>query len=778
MTNSFHILHLEDNPNDADLVRYALDAGEVSCRIVLAQGRQEFLEALDNFVFDIILADFSLPDYNGMAAFEEVQRRALEVPFVLVTGALGEERAIESFKAGMSDYVLKTNLARLSTVVPRAIAENKAEWQHRLALENLRLSEERFDLAVRGSGAGIWDWPDIQSDEMWWSPRIYEFFGYREDEIEPTTGQWKKMLLAEDEPAVAQMMKTHLQNRTPYDIEYRVRHKGGRIVWLRARGSALWDASGQPVRMAGYVQDISDRKTAEAENRRLNEYYRAITHTVNEAIIMIDGVGKISFWNPAAKEIFGFSRGEAMGHDLHRLLAPQHYHEAAYAGLADYFRTGTGPALGKTMELTGLHKDGHEIPLELSLASIERDGGWQAVGVIRDISERKAAEKEVAELHKQLAQTQKMEAIGTLAGGIAHDFNNILAAIIGYSSLVKSRLPEGSRELEDIQKVLQAGDRAKYLVRQILTFARKTEIDKQPVAVDLIIKEVLQLLRASLPATIEIRSRIDAGGQMVLGSPTEIHQIMMNLCTNAFHAMEEQGGVLEISLQKMTLTDHGRLRNGCYLQLKVTDNGKGIAPGIAGQIFDPYFTTKEINKGTGLGLSMVQGIAQRLGGDVEVESRVGEGSCFTIWFPCHTEEITEEKEAMEVLPGGGSEHIMYVDDEEGLAILGQEFLEDLGYVVTPVFNSVEALEKFRAEPDRYDLVVTDQTMPGMTGVEMAIEMAKISPETPVVLCSGFKMTLDSSGIAESSIREVLLKPEMFDKLPRVLRQLLDTHTGH
>ncbi len=364
-----------------------------------------------------------------------------------------------------------------------------------------------------------------------------------------------------------------------------------------------------------------------------------------------------------------------------------------------------------------------------------------------------------------------MEAIGTLAGGIAHDFNNILAAIIGYSSLVKTRLQQGSRELEDIQKVLQAGERAKSLVSQILTFARKTELETHPIAVDLIVKEVLSLIRASLPATIEIVSQIDTDNSMVLGSSTEVHQVVMNLCTNSFHAMEESGGVLEVDLQRIELSQHDSLVAGSYLQLKVKDCGNGISPQILGKIFDPYFTTKNIERGTGLGLSVVQGIVQRSGGIIEVESKVGVGSCFTVWFPCYKEEVVEEK-IMEILSEGGNEHIMYVDDEEDLALLGQEFLEDIGYIVTPMFSSTEALKEFKDNPQNYDLIVTDHTMPKMTGVEMAIEMAKISPETPVVLCSGFKMSLTSPGVSESSIREVLLKPEVFDKLPIVLRRLL------
>ncbi len=773
MSRSLHILHLEDNPNDAELVRYALEAGGVSCVIEWVTDKSSFCAALDQLSFDIILADFSLPDYNGMAAFEEMQTRDLQIPFILITGALGEERSIECIKIGMSDYVLKTNLMRLSSVVPRAISEKNAEWQHGLALENLRLSEERFDLAVRGSGAGIWDWPNLQSNGMWWSPRVYEVLGYTEAELEPNIDQWKSLVLPEDESRFFDEISENLISHSTYDTEYRMMHKSGAIVWIRSRGRVHTNEQGEAVRMAGYIQDISDRKEAEAENRRLDEYYRAITHRVNEAIVVVDSSGKICFWNPAAKKIFGFNREEAMGVDLHQLLSPARYRDTANHGMAEYFQSGRGPVMGKTIEIFGLHKDGHEIPIELSLASIERNNEWYAVGVVRDISDRKRTEQEVLDLQKQLSQAQKMEAIGTLAGGIAHDFNNILAAIIGYSSLVQTRLPQNTREHQDMEKVLQAGGRAKSLVRQILTFARKTEVEKRPVAVDLVIKEVLQLLRASLPATIKIDTDLDAGSQMVLGSPVEVHQVVMNLCTNSFHAMEERGGVLEVTLKPVDLYRHrSKLADGHYLELTVTDSGKGISPQILERIFDPYFTTKEIDRGTGLGLSVVQGIIKGLGGMIDVKSELGQGSCFTVWFPCHVEEIIEEK-PMVTLPAGGNEHIMYVDDEEGLAVLGQEFLEDLGYTVTPMFSSVEALATFRAEPEKYDLIVTDYTMPELTGINMAQEMAKISPATPVVLCSGFKMTLDSPGISESSICAVLLKPEVFDKLPQLLRQLFD-----
>ena len=435
MSEMLKILHLEDSPNDAELVRYALKKADFRFELTWVSDKAAFSTALAEQSFDIVLTDYSLPDFSGVEALEAVRQRDEMLPVVLVTGAMGEEMAIESLKAGVSDYVLKTNLARLTVVVPRAIAEKKTEREHRQALRNLELSEERFDLAVRGSGAGIWDWPDVDRDDMWWSPRISQILGYGDAEIAQTISQWEMLVLEEDRSQFMTVLQRHLKNECRFDVECRMYHKNGNVVWIRNRGSVQRDAQNRPVRMAGYVQDISDRKAAEGDRQQLNEYYRAITHTANEAIVMIDTEGKVSFWNPAAVRVFGYSRDEATGVDLHQLLAPQRYHASAAEALETFFRTGTGQLVGTTVEMTAVHKDGHEFPVELSLARVSRAGEWHAVGIVRDNTERKR-EQDLQRAQLALIDYASSHTITELMQWFLDEAEKLTASEVGFCHFV------------------------------------------------------------------------------------------------------------------------------------------------------------------------------------------------------------------------------------------------------------------------------------------------------------------------------------------------------
>jgi two-component system sensor histidine kinase UhpB len=324
MVKPLHILHLEDNPNDAELVRYALDKAKIVCRIEWVARKQDFLRALDEQSFDIVLADYSLPDYNGLAALVEVQQRDLLIPFVLVTGALGEERAIESIKAGVTDYILKTNLLRLQTAVPRAIEAARENLQKKLTLEALRLSEERFDLAVRGSGAGIWDWGDVSTDQMWWSPRIYEILGFEDGKIPATRDQLYEMIHPDDVGTARRAMQSHFIEHKPYDVEFRLKHKLGHYIWIRSRGQAIVDAEGRPTRMAGYVQDISDRKLAQKALRAREKDLLRAQQVGHVGSWYLDIDMDCLRWTDETYRIFGFVNHEDFGGTIEAFLGRVH----------------------------------------------------------------------------------------------------------------------------------------------------------------------------------------------------------------------------------------------------------------------------------------------------------------------------------------------------------------------------------------------------------------------------------------------------------------------
>jgi nitrogen-specific signal transduction histidine kinase/ActR/RegA family two-component response regulator len=388
-------------------------------------------------------------------------------------------------------------------------------------------------------------------------------------------------------------------------------------------------------------------------------------------------------------------------------------------------------------------------------------------------------------LQEQLIQAQKMEAMGTLAGGIAHDFNNILAAVMGYTELTLLSLPEKGQLADQLNHVLKASLRAKELVEQILTFSRQTTQDfqPQPIQIGLIVKEALKLIKSTFPSTIQLRLNIASNGKVVI-DPGQMHQIIMNLCTNAKHAMQQNGGILTVALTDITiaaqakiLDHHPDLQPGSYIRLAVKDTGHGMAPDVLKRIFEPYFTTKEKDVGTGLGLAMVHGIIKNCGGSVSIQSKVGKGTAFYVYLPRTNSDQalneTRESTAVQTAPTG-AERILLVDDEPELVALGREMLAHLGYQVVTKNNGIEALKEFRDKPNHFDVVVTDMTMPKMTGEKLARELISIRPQISIILCTGFNEQIDEQKAKAIGIKAFLMKPLTLNRLARTVRAVMDS----
>lgn len=395
----------------------------------------------------------------------------------------------------------------------------------------------------------------------------------------------------------------------------------------------------------------------------------------------------------------------------------------------------------------------------------------------REIVEREKAESDKEKLETQLRQAHKMEAIGTLAGGIAHDFNNILGSMIGYADLALQDIPEGSVPNDNLKQVLIAGLRAKDLVKQILTFSRPDEQQQRPEHISPIVDEALKLLRSSLPSTIEIRQNIEAASSVIMADSTQIHQILINLCTNATKAMEGMGGVLEVSLTDVDLESEvtygsERLPSGQYVELIVKDTGRGMDGETMERIFEPFFTTRAVGEGTGMGLSAVHGIVKKHGGVIAVDSEPGKGTTFSMCFPRIGICVLEENSSLKAI-GGQGEVILVVDDEEPLANMTKQMLERTGYKVVSKTSSTEAFETFRAEPDKFDLVITDHAMPGMTGKELARAILDIRPDVPIILCTGYAQEIDSQEAESMGIKGFIMKPVLREEIIRTIRNLLD-----
>jgi PAS domain S-box-containing protein len=421
--------------------------------------------------------------------------------------------------------------------------------------------------------------------------------------------------------------------------------------------------------------------------------------------------------------------------------------------------------------------DGQTVHVESTGVPVHYRGETQIFGVFRDITVRRKADREREELETQLRQAQKMEAIGTLAGGIAHDFNNILSVIIGNSEILDLADAVNPSAKDSLNQVMAAAQRARQLVKQILAFSRHARQEKLVVNLKPIVKETIDFLRASLPATIQLKHYLDPKAGQILADPTQMQQVLMNLCTNASHAMETNGGVLEIQLGNVELAgeDAGgdsEAEAGRYLRLTVSDTGHGIDPVILPRIFEPYFTTKETGKGTGLGLSVVHGIVTSHGGTIKVYSEVGEGTSFKVYFPLAEDLTVSEAADPRPLPTG-SERILFVDDEPGLANISREMLGHLGYAVETRTSPIEALEAFRANPQKFDLVITDMTMPNMTGLTLAKKVSAISPGIPVILCTGFSDQANEQRAHALGIRAFLLKPLLMRDLAEAVRKALD-----
>jgi len=563
----------------------------------------------------------------------------------------------------------------------------------------------------------------------------------------------------------------------PREQEIEIEFRGQSRVWNVSKFAIAHDAHGHPKLICTFVHDITERRQAEEALREGERQKDLILNATVEMVTYYDLDLNIIWANRAAAESIGKSPAELVGLHCHEIW---HQCEEPCVGCPlVQARNDHAPRQGEVRNPAGRYWLVRGFPIFDETMQVSA-----LVGFAQDITERKQAEEEREKIQRQLLQAQKMEAIGTLSGGIAHDFNNILSPILGYAEIALQTLPPDSPAASDIQEVLKAGHRAKDLVKQILILSRQAEQEIQPLKIQFIIKEVLKLLRATIPTTIQIRQNINPECGAVLADPTQIHQIVMNLCTNAYHAMRETGGVLGLALTPVVLgpddliTTKIDLQSGLYLQLEVSDTGHGMDKTVLQRIFDPYYTTKAKGEGTGLGLSVVHGIVKSLYGDVSVYSEPGKGTTFHVYFP--VVEVGGGKKDDMVAAGQlpkGNEHILFVDDEEVIVQMEQQMLGSLGYQVTPFSNVEEALKTYRTQPNSFDLIITDMTMPKITGLQFAKEVLAVRPDVPVILCTGFSELINEEKAREVGIRRYLTKPISKKDLAEAVRKVLDERTS-
>ena len=664
---------------------------------------------------------------------------------------------------------------------PLRVAGVSVDITSRKATEDaLRRSEQRYALAVAGSRDGILDW-DIVSDRMYVSPRALELVGL--DPATPIANQrdWTAALMPrlceDDARRLADELGSTPDGHPPlHEGEYRLHDGQGGWRWTRFRGMSIRDATGKPVRWAGSVSDIDAQKQTEEALRRSEERYQLAVAGSDQGLWDWDLASDQLFLSPRAQQLFWHESGEAQRPRRDWIsITPYHPDDVAPVrrAIADYLH---GRTRGFSIEYRVRHHGGAWHWYRQRGIAVRDAAGrpTRMAGSIEDITERKNADTERDLLETQLRQAQKLEAIGTLAGGIAHDFNNILAAILGYGEMALKDAPEGSAQRRHIDAAVSAGLRAKSLVERILAFSRSGIGERVPVHVQSVVQEALDQLQASTPAGLHIERRLDGGNAAVLGDPTQVHQVVMNLCANAVQAMRSQGQVV-VTLDRVRDMEPGCITGplpaGDYVRLQVGDCGVGIAPQVLDRIFDPFFTTKSVGVGTGLGLSLVHGIVTDLGGGIDVQSEPGVGSTFTVFLPWRSSVAPPVREATAV-PAGRGETVLLVDDEEALVRLGEELVAELGYEPVGYTSSRAALEAFRADPGRFDVVLSDETMPEVTGSELALAVRRLRGDLPIVLMSGLVTPALVRRAREAGVTEVLAKPLVARDIARALAAAL------
>jgi PAS domain S-box-containing protein len=596
---------------------------------------------------------------------------------------------------------------------------------------------------------------------------IERLFGYSREEL---LGKPVDLLIPE------RFRDRHPQYRAGFAADPRVRPMGaGRDLYGRRKDGMEVPveigltpvATEEGLFVLSSIVDISARKRAELR-------FRAAVESSPNGMVMVDAAGTIVLVNREVERMFGYTREELLGRSI-EMLVPERFRGHHPGFRAGFYRDPQTRAMGAGRDLYGLRKDGSELPVEIGLNPIETDEGLFVLSSIVDISARKRAEEEQRRLEEQLRQAQKLEAVGTLAGGIAHDFNNILGVIIGYGEFLQ-RAMKDERAQADLHELLTAAERGRELVQRILTFSRRQQVVRRPLALGEVVADAAKLLRPTLPPSVDFRLRVHQETPRILADATSVHQVLMNLATNAAHAMPE-GGTLEVSAEPFYVRDgvaHARpdLHEGSYALLIVRDSGRGMDQALCARAFEPFFTTKPPGGGSGLGLAIVHGIMRDHGGTVELASEPGQGTTVTCLFPAleGQEEATPKSERG--IPIGHGERVLLVEDEPSLAAVGERNLRDLGYQPTVETDSSRALELFRARPLDFDLVITDYSMPRMSGLDLARGIIGIRPGIPVLMVTGFVEDLPAEVMREAGVRQVLRKPLTTRGLGEAVRRML------
>jgi PAS domain S-box-containing protein len=746
----------------------------------LLESRERFYNALESItdIFFIVDNQWAIQYANG--EFERVTKKSRDMllgknlweTLPLMEGTIFHdnflraisERTPMTFEARAADkYWVEVGIYPSSeglSIYLKDIAKRKD------AEQALRQAEQRYRAIFENSPEGIYQ-TTLDGRFIAANPACARLLGYESpDELISAVRNIGIQIYA-DPGKRGEVLRLLKKNGKIQGFEAELRHRDGHILWVSITGQSVCDEQGEVVAIQGALRDVSEIKKANAAREQSELRYRELVENANSIIMRRNPEGKISYFNEYAQKFFGFTEDEIIGKHVVGTIVPET--DSAGQDLRQLIDVISHfPENYTTSENENIRKDGERVWISWTNKPIYNDDGAlrELLCVGNDATERK-------KLEEQLRHAQKMEAVGTLAGGIAHDFNNILAVMIGNIELADDDASEETRH--HLRQALNAGLRGRDTIRQILTFSRKGEQKTKILHLIPLLSDLVKMLRPSFPTTIEISLNIGSDRDTVRADPTQIQQVIMNLCTNAKDAMSPAGGLLEISLEERQLAAPPEIgmRPGRYVVLSVRDTGQGIDDVVKRRIFEPFFTTKDPGRGTGMGLALVYSVIRGLNGAIEVRSEPGKGSTFTIHLPSIQHRASAYVSSAELPLYRGSESILFVDDEERQVETAKRTIESLGYNVTAVTNSTEALELFCRNPGSFDLVITDQMMPLMSGTTLAKHILSIRADIPIIVITGFSETVSPRTAHAHGIRELAMKPLVKRELAETIRRALD-----
>ncbi|MFZ2657580.1 MAG: response regulator [Victivallales bacterium] len=758
------LLIVEDSQNDADLLIRELKRGGFDPKWKRVETAHDMENTLDTESWDLIISDYKMPNFNGIDALNLLQKKNLDIPFIISSGTIGEEMAVSIMKAGASDYLMKDNLSRLSTAVARELQEAEERSTRKKIESKLRESETLFRTLTKMTPIGIY-LTDPKGGCIYANEKWLEMAGM---EIEEVIGSgWIKAIHPDDRDNVISSWNKMVESNGKWNLEYRFRTPSGKITIILGLATELRDEKGNITGYVGTNIDITERKKNEESLKLREQEYRTLADNLPDVVARFDRQFRHIYINRQIKSVTSLDSSDYIGRTNRDL------------GMDETLVSLWEQAIQRVFETGKIERIEFDMPSPEGVISFESrllpefgpDGSVNTVlSLARNITELKR-------LEERLRQSEKMEAIGQLAGGIAHDFNNQLAGIMGYAEMLVARLDDKNLR-EYAENIFRASRRAADLTRNMLAFSRKGKYLTVPVNVHKVIEEVISILTHSIDKRIEIKRKLSASPAIIMGDPTQLQNALLNLAINARDAITDSGEIVFITenIRMEEVFDKADLKNairGPYMKICVSDSGTGMDNETIKHIFEPFYTTKDVGKGTGMGLASVYGTVKSHNGIIKVESELGKGSVFSIYFPVFEDAVESKELKTESEKIIRKARILLVEDEKIVNDMVASMLRSFGHKVIVCDDGIEAIGIYRKSFKTIDIVILDMVMPKMNGKQVFTSLKDINPDIKVILSSGYSIDGDAQSIIDSGAKAFIQKPFNMKELSNLIENVLN-----